>query len=64
MSLTELKRPNITIHLDKISEKNLGALFMLYEGATAFLAEYFKINAFDQPGVERSKVLTKQLLEQ
>lgn len=64
ISLTEAKRPNITIRIDKISEKNLGALFMLYEGATAFLAEYFKINAFDQPGVERSKVLTKQLLEQ
>ncbi len=62
-SLTENDRPNITIQIDKVSAETLGELFLLFEGATAFLGEFYGINAFDQPGVERSKVLTKELLE-
>lgn len=54
-SLIECDRPNITIRLDRLDEASLGGLFMLFEGATAFLAEFYGINAFDQPGVERSK---------
>jgi len=64
MSLTQTNRPNITIKLDQLNTKNLGGLFMLFEGATAFLGEYYGINAFDQPGVELSKKLTKELLTQ
>lgn len=62
-SYTENERPNITIRMDKIDEVALGELFLLFEGATAFLGEYYGINAFDQPGVERAKVLTKEYLE-
>lgn len=54
-SLIECDRPNLTIRLDRLDEASLGGLFMLFEGATAFLAEFYGINAFDQPGVERSK---------
>ncbi len=61
-SLTENHRPNITIHVDEISPENLGALFMLFEGAVAFLGEFYGINAFDQPGVEHAKILTRQML--
>ncbi|MBI5753895.1 glucose-6-phosphate isomerase [Candidatus Peregrinibacteria bacterium] len=61
-SLTKNNRPNFTIKIDAINEENLGALFMLFEGATAFLGEMFQINAFDQPGVELSKKLTKRAL--
>ncbi|MDH3324418.1 MAG: hypothetical protein OEL89_02170 [Candidatus Peregrinibacteria bacterium] len=61
-SLTEKNCPNLTIEIDEISEFTLGELFMLFECKTAFLGEFFKINAFDQPGVERSKVLTKEFL--
>lgn len=61
-SLTHNNRPNLTIKIDKINEENLGALFMLFEGATAFLGEFFNINAFDQPGVELSKELTKRAI--
>lgn len=59
---TKNNRPNITINLPKIDETTLGALFMLFQGATAFLGELFQINAFDQPGVELSKKITKDLL--
>ncbi|MBI4231790.1 glucose-6-phosphate isomerase [Candidatus Peregrinibacteria bacterium] len=59
-SLTKNDRPNITIKLDSVSEESLGELFLLFEGSIAFLGEFFNINAFDQPGVELSKILTKQ----
>lgn len=59
-SLTKNDRPNITIKLDSVSEESLGELFLLFEGSIAFLGEFFQIDAFDQPGVELSKILTKQ----
>lgn len=62
LSLTENKRPNITIKIDEINEHTLGELIMLFESSIAFLGEFYNINAFDQPGVERSKILTKELL--
>jgi glucose-6-phosphate isomerase len=61
-SLNKNERPNITLSLDKVSAHTLGELFMLFMGATAFLGELYGINAFDQPGVELSKNLTKELL--
>lgn len=61
-ALTKNSRPNFTIKIDEINEENIGALFMLFECATAFLGEMFNINTFDQPGVELSKKLTKEAL--
>ena len=56
-----LQRGAKVMHCEDIEEA-LGALFLLLEGATAFLGEFLEINAFDQPGVERSKVLTREYL--
>jgi|WetSurMetagenome_2_1015567.scaffolds.fasta_scaffold85053_2 glucose-6-phosphate isomerase len=61
-ALTENDRPNLTVEIDQIDEFHLGGLFMLFEAATAFLGEMLDINAYDQPGVERSKQITKKLL--
>ncbi len=61
-SLIESLRPNVTLTIDKTDEYHLGALFMLFELYTAYLGEMLEINTFDQPGVERSKVLTKEIL--
>jgi glucose-6-phosphate isomerase len=61
-SLTENNRPNITLKIDKINEYSLGELFMFLEISVAFLGELLNINTFDQPGVERSKVLAKEIL--
>ncbi len=61
-SLTESQRPNLTIQILQIDEHNLGSLFMLFELATAFLGEFLQINTFDQPGVERGKILAKEIL--
>ena len=62
-SLTKNSRPNITILVDSISEETLGQLFLLFEGAIAFLGELMSINAFDQPGVEAYKKNMFALLE-
>ncbi len=61
-SFTQNNRPNITIEIEQVNAETLGQLFMLFEGATAFLGEYFGINAFNQPGVELAKINTKKLL--
>lgn len=61
-ALSAKNRPHLTLKISQIDAENLGALFLFFEGATAFLGEYFEINAFDQPGVELSKTLTKKFL--
>ncbi len=63
-SLNDSKRPSILLVVDRICEETIGELFMMFEGSIAFLGEMFNINAFDQPGVELSKTITKDLLNQ
>lgn len=63
-ALNEQDRPNITIEVDHVDAWHLGALFFLFEAATAFVGEYMQIDAFDQPGVELSKNITRDLLLQ
>jgi glucose-6-phosphate isomerase len=62
-SYTEKNKPNCTIEMPQIDAFELAKVFILLELATAFLGEMLSINTFDQPGVERSKILTKQILE-
>ena len=61
-ALTKKNRPNISIKIDGISEESLGELLMLFMGQIALLGEMFKINAYNQPGVEAAKKLTKEAL--
>lgn len=61
-AVSEYKKPNLTIEIPEVNAYELGQLFMFFECSIAFLGEYYKINAFDQPGVELSKKLTRQLL--
>jgi len=63
-ALLEYKKPSLTISVPEVTPYELGQLFMFFEASIAFLGEYYRINAFDQPGVELSKKLTKQLLSQ
>ena len=61
-SLTKNGRPNITLKLDRINEESVGGLLMLLEFQVALLGLLYKVNAFDQPGVEQSKIITKKIL--
>lgn len=61
-SLVESDRPLVEISLDKVDEYHLGALFMLFQITTSYLGFMMNVNTYDQPGVERSKILTKEYL--
>ncbi len=63
-TLTRRGRPNRTLALDDRDAYALGELIILLEMETVVLAELMGIDAFDQPAVEESKVLTRQYLSQ
>jgi glucose-6-phosphate isomerase len=56
-SLSRRGRPNATILLERMDARSLGALFMLFEAATAFAGPLYGVNPYDQPGVEEAKNL-------
>ncbi len=62
MGLSEKGVSNLTVQVPKMSEAELGYLFMYFELVIATLGEKLNINAFDQPGVELGKVIIKKLL--
>lgn len=62
-ALREDNRPTVMIEIPELNEFALGELFMLFEMQVAILGELFGINAFDQPGVEKSKKIMKTLLQ-
>jgi len=63
-SLAKNKRPNVTIEIPTISAESVGMLFMLFEIQIALLGLMYKVNAFNQPGVEEGKKITKKLLSE
>ena len=50
------------IQLDKISAENAGVLIVYYELLTSLVGAMFKINTYDQPGVELGKKILYQNL--
>lgn len=54
-ALTEAGRASVTITVDDVSARTVGALIALYERAVGFYASYVGINAYHQPGVEAGK---------
>ena len=62
MSLVGAGRPCYSITLRDISPEVLGALFYFYEALVVFSASLWRINPFDQPGVEEGKNITYALM--
>lgn len=62
-SLTTIDRPNYTVALDEINEETVGEFIFFMEMMTAFMGEMLNIDAYDQPGVELSKIYTKACLK-
>ena len=54
-ALTAAGRESITITLDELSARSLGALLALFERAVGLYAELINVNAYHQPGVEAGK---------
>lgn len=61
-ALARRGRPNMTIHVDRVDARHLGALFMLFEIATIYAGEMYGVNPLDQPGVELGKQFTYAML--
>ncbi|MCZ6597439.1 MAG: glucose-6-phosphate isomerase [Planctomycetota bacterium] len=62
LALTEARRPNITLSLEKIEAHAMGQLIFLLELSVALMGEHYDVNAFDQPGVEAGKVAAYALM--
>jgi glucose-6-phosphate isomerase len=56
-SLTRRGRPNGSIILDRLDGPAVGELLMLFMGTTALAGPLYRVNPFDQPGVEEAKQL-------
>jgi glucose-6-phosphate isomerase len=52
-ALSDCGRDSITITLDALTPRSLGALIALYERAVGLYAELVDVNAYDQPGVDK-----------
>lgn len=56
--LTRGGRPNACITIPRLNPFAMGQLFYLFEAMTAFAGGLYRVNPFDQPGVEHGKRLT------
>ncbi len=62
-ALAEKNRDSITITVDEVSGRTVGALIALYERAVGLYAEMVDINAYHQPGVEAGKKAAATVLK-
>jgi glucose-6-phosphate isomerase len=62
-ALSEAGRESLTITMDVVDARTVGALIALYERAVGLYAELADINAYHQPGVEAGKKAAKQVLD-
>lgn len=62
-ALYDNKRDSITITIESLNPKTLGALIALFERAVSFYASYININAYHQPGVEAGKKAAEKVIE-
>ena len=62
LALVEAGRPSVTIRVPDTGPASLGALLFLYEAATMWWGRFAGVDPFDQPAVERGKILTKASL--
>ena len=62
IALTEARRPNVTLEVDKVNAHTVGQLMYMLEISVAMMGEHYGIDAFDQPGVEAGKVAAYALM--
>jgi len=62
-ALVENGRESLTITLDRLDARRLGALIALLERAVGLYAETIDVNAYDQPGVEAGKRAAAAVLQ-
>jgi glucose-6-phosphate isomerase len=62
-ALSENDRESLTLTIEKIDPRSIGALIALYERAVGFYASLIHINAYHQPGVEAGKKAAGLVIE-
>lgn len=62
-ALREKGRLSLTITLNEVNEKTLGALVALYERAVGLYASLINVNAYNQPGVDAGKKAASEIIE-
>jgi glucose-6-phosphate isomerase len=62
-ALNESRRESITISIDTLDARSVGALIALYERAVGFYATLVNINAYHQPGVEAGKKMAEAVIK-
>lgn len=62
IALTEAGRPNVTVSFPAIDPGTVGQYLALMEIAVAVMGEHYRIDAFDQPGVEAGKIAAYALM--
>jgi glucose-6-phosphate isomerase len=62
-ALFEKGRSSLTITLDEVSPRSLGALIALFERAVGLYATLVHVNAYHQPGVEAGKKAAAAVLD-
>jgi glucose-6-phosphate isomerase len=62
-ALNEKERESITLTVEKVDARSIGALIALYERAVGLYASLININAYHQPGVEAGKKAAGLVIE-
>jgi glucose-6-phosphate isomerase len=62
-ALHQNKRESITISIDRLDARSIGALVALYERAVGLYATLVNINAYNQPGVEAGKKMAEAVIK-
>ena len=63
IAMQEKKCPTRVIDIPVLNEQTMGALLMQFMLETMIMAELLGVDAFDQPAVERGKILAKQYMQ-
>lgn len=62
-ALKEAGRTTLSLEIEKVNAATIARLMMVFELVIGVLGESLDINAFDQPGVELGKKITKEKLQ-
>jgi glucose-6-phosphate isomerase len=61
LALTGAGVPNMTVELPHVDPYAVGQLLYMFEVQTAMAGKLYRVNAFDQPGVDELKRVTRSL---
>jgi glucose-6-phosphate isomerase len=62
-ALFEAERESMTITVEEVSPRTVGALIALFERAVGYYASLIDLNAYHQPGVEAGKVAAEAVVD-